>query len=127
MFTIRVMSTFNSRLLVKLIYCQVKYTKFKVDLIKTSSDDLLNSTKKKSMFKLDSYENFIKSNLKSCIDIFEHIIVILKYHYVRCKKASFMLIYLQQRCILSDKIPNDKLETQLLVLGKVYSINLRAL
>jgi hypothetical protein len=76
------------------------------------------------MFKLDSYESFTKSSLKSCIDIFERIIVVLKYRDVICKKTSYVLLYLQQRGKLPDKIPDDKLDAYLLAFRRLYLSNL---
>jgi hypothetical protein len=73
---------------------------------------------------LDSYESFTKSGLKSCIDILERIIVVLKYLYVRCKKTSYVLLYLQQKGKLPDKIPDDKLDAQLLALRRLYLTDL---
>ena len=104
---------------VKLISCQVEYKKFRPDLIEASSKNSPN-TIKNSMFKQDNYESFATSGLNSCIDILERITTVLRYRYVRCKKTSFVLLYLQQKIKLLDKIPDDKLDCHLLALRRVY-------
>jgi hypothetical protein len=71
----------------------VEYTKFRPDLIEALNKEFPN-TIQNSMFKLDSYESFIKSSLNSCIDILERISVVLKYRYLRCKQTSYVLLYL---------------------------------
>jgi len=76
------------------------------------------------MFNLDSYERFIKSGLKSCIDLLECITVVLKYRYLRCKQKSSVLLYLQQKGKLPNKILDDKLDDQLLALRRLYLSNL---
>jgi len=103
---------------VKLFSCQVDYTKFRPDLIDTNTE--FPESIKKSQFKLDSFESFNESGLKSCDDLVQRITNVMKYRYVRCKKTSSVFLYLQQRGKLLDKIPDDKLEAQLLALRRVY-------
>jgi hypothetical protein len=55
-----------------------------------------------------------------CIDLLKRITVVLRYRYVRCKKTSSVLLHLQQKGKLFDKIPDDKLDSQLLALRRVY-------
>ena len=104
---------------VKLVSCQVEYTKFRPDLIETSSKGLPESIIN-SNFELDSYESFTKSGLKNCVDLLERITNVLKYRYVRRKKTSSVLLYLQQKGKLFDKIPGDKMDAQLLALRRIY-------
>jgi hypothetical protein len=73
---------------------------------------------------LDSFESFNESGLKSCVDLVQRITNVMKYRYVRCKKTSSVFLYLQQRGKLLDKIPDDKLEAQLLALRRVYLADL---
>lgn len=104
---------------VKLISCQVEYTNFRPDLIEASSTDSTN-TIKNSMFKLDSFESFSKSGLNSCADLLKRITTVLRYRYVRSKKTSSVLLHLQQKGKFFDKIPDDKIDSQLLALRRVY-------
>jgi hypothetical protein len=108
---------------VKLVSCQVEYTKFRPDLIEALNKEFPN-TIKNSMFKLESYESFNKSGLKSCIDLLERITVVLKYRYLRCKQTSSVLLYLHQKGKLPNKIPDEKLDAQLLALRRLYLSNL---
>ena len=108
---------------VKIVSCCVEYTKFRPDLIEASSNDLTD-TIKSSKFKLDSYESFAKSGLKSCVDLLERITTVLKYHFLRHMKTSSVLLYLHQRGKLPDKIPDDKLDAHFLALRRVYLADL---
>lgn len=80
----------------KLISCQLEYTNFKPDLIEASSTNSTN-TINNSMFKMDNYESFSKSGLSSCAYLLKLIATVLRYRYVRSKKTSFVLLYLQQK------------------------------
>ena len=108
---------------VKIVSCCVEYTKFRPNLIEASSKDL-TKTIKSSKFKLDSYESFAKSGLKSCVDLLEHITTILKYRFLRHKKTSCVLLYLYQRGKLPNKIPDDNLDAHFLALRRVYLADL---
>ena len=94
---------------VQLVSCRVEYTKSRPYLIEASSKDPTN-TIKSSKFKLDSYESFTKSSLKSCVDLLEHNTNVLKYYFVRHMKTSSMLLYLHQSGKLPNKMPDDKLD-----------------
>ena len=92
-------------------------------MIEASSHDSPNMIKN-SIFKLDNYESFATFGLNSCIDLLERITTVLRYCYVRCKKTSSVLLYLQQKGKLLDKIPDDKLDCHLLALRRVYLFEL---
>ena len=104
---------------VKLVSCQVEYTKFRPDLIEASSKDPPN-TMKESMFKLNSYESFNKSGLKSCIDLLERITKVLKYRNVKKMKTSSVLLYLHQRGKLPHTIPENRIDAHIHALRRIY-------
>ena len=76
------------------------------------------------MFKLDNYEIFSIFGLDSCIYFLKCITTVLRYHYARCKKTSSVLLYLQQKWKILDKIPDDKIDSHLLALRRVYLFEL---
>lgn len=92
---------------VKLVSCQEEYTTFRSDLVVASNNDSLD-TIHNSMFNLDRYKRFTKFCLKRCIYTLQRITKVIKYHCVRCKNTSSILLYLQQRGKKMDKIPHDK-------------------
>ena len=97
----------------------MEYTNFRPDLIEASNTNSTNAIKK-WMFKLDKYESFSKSRLNSFTDILKCIVSILRYRYVRSKKTSSVILHLQQKGKLLDKILDDKLDSSLLDLKRVY-------
>lgn len=102
-----------------LISCQVQYTNFRLDLIEASSTDSTNIIKN-SMLKLDNFESFSKSGLNSCANLLKCIATILRYFFLRSKKTSSVLLHLQQKGKFLNKIQDDKIDSQLFSLKRVY-------